>query len=73
MSLEIERKFLVRGGFKEAASDALRITQGYLSSSPGRSVRVRLRGEQGFLTIKGPSHDGMSRSEANQRPAHHAA
>ena len=64
MSLEIERKFLVRGGFKEAASDALRITQGYLSSSPGRSVRVRLRGEQGFLTIKGPSLDGgLSRFE----------
>ena len=58
MAQEIERKFLVKGSFKEAAFDALRITQGYLSTAPGRSVRVRLRGEQGFLTIKGPSLDG---------------
>jgi CYTH domain-containing protein len=64
MAQEIERKFLVRGSFKEAAFDALRITQGYLSTSPGCSVRVRLRGDQGFLTIKGPSPDGgLSRFE----------
>lgn len=64
MAQEIERKFLVKGSFKEAAFDALRITQGYLSTAPGRSVRVRLRGEQGFLTIKGPSLDGgLSRFE----------
>jgi len=58
MAQEIERKFLVKGGFKEAAFDALRITQGYLSTAPGRSVRVRLKGDKGFLTIKGPSRDG---------------
>lgn len=64
MTQEIERKFLVKGSFKEAAFDALRITQGYLSTVPGRSVRVRLKGEKGFLTIKGPSHDGgLSRFE----------
>ena len=64
MAQEIERKFLVKGSFKEAAFDALRITQGYLSTSPGRSVRVRLRGDRGFLTIKGPSRDGgLSRFE----------
>ena len=64
MAQEIERKFLVKGDFKEAAFAALRITQGYLCTAPGRSVRVRLRGEQGFITIKGPSHDGgLSRFE----------
>lgn len=64
MAQEIERKFLVKGGFKEAAFDALRITQGYLSTTPGRSVRVRLKGDKGFLTIKGPSRDGgLSRFE----------
>lgn len=64
MAQEIERKFLVKGSFKEAAFDALRITQGYLSTVPGRSVRVRLKGDKGFLTIKGPSHDGgLSRFE----------
>jgi len=64
MAQEIERKFLVKGSFKEAAFDAIRITQGYLSTSPGRSVRVRIRGSQGFLTIKGPSRDGgLSRFE----------
>ena len=64
MAQEIERKFLVKGSFKEAAFDAIRITQGYLSTSPGRSVRVRIRGNQGFLTIKGPSRDGgLSRFE----------
>jgi CYTH domain-containing protein len=64
MAQEIERKFLVKGSFKEAAFDALRITQGYLSTSPGRSVRIRVRGDQGFITIKGPSLDGgLSRFE----------
>ena len=64
MAQEIERKFLVKGGFKETAFDALRITQGYLSTAPGRSVRVRLKGDKGFLTIKGPSRDGgLSRFE----------
>lgn len=64
MAQEIERKFLVKRGFKEAAFDALRITQGYLSTAPGRSVRVRLKGDKGFLTIKGPSRDGgLSRFE----------
>ena len=64
MAQEIERKFLVKGGFKEAAFDALRITQGYLSTAPGRSVRVRLKRDKGFLTIKGPSRDGgLSRFE----------
>jgi adenylate cyclase len=53
MAQEIERKFLVRGAFKDAATRATRITQGYLSSVPERTVRVRIKGDKGFITIKG--------------------
>lgn len=63
MALEIERKFLVVGDYKSQATSAEHIAQGYLSSGGGCTVRVRVRGEQGFLTIKGPSLDGISRSE----------
>ena len=64
MALEIERKFLVAGEYKPFASSSERITQGYLSSASGRTVRVRIRGDRGWLTIKGPSKDGgLSRFE----------
>ena len=64
MSIEIERKFLVKGLFKEQASSHTHIIQGYISSQKGRTVRVRLRDKQAFLTIKGPSRDGgLSRYE----------
>ncbi len=64
MAQEIERKFLVKGSFKEAAFAALRMSQGYICRDSGRTVRVRIRGEQAFLTIKGPSADGgLSRFE----------
>ncbi|MGL4492288.1 MAG: CYTH domain-containing protein, partial [Tannerellaceae bacterium] len=53
MALEIERKFLVSGDFKKDTYLAERIVQGYLSSVPERTVRVRIRGERGYLTIKG--------------------
>ncbi len=53
MALEIERKFLVKGEFKSLAIGKSRIVQGYLSSVPGRTVRVRVRDEEGFITIKG--------------------
>ena len=59
---EIERKFLVAGDFRGEASGASRIIQGFLSSAPGRTVRVRVRGEQGFLTVKGPAQ-GLTRFE----------
>ena len=64
--LEIERKFLVKPDcdFKAQAYAHDRIKQGYICSGRGRTVRVRLRGERGFLTIKGPSLDGgLSRYE----------
>lgn len=62
--MEIERKFLVKGSFKEAAFNAVDMAQGYLSAGGGCTVRVRLAGEEAFLTIKGPSADGgLSRYE----------
>jgi len=64
MATEIERKFLVKGDFKSAAASSLRITQGYLSSVPERTVRVRTKGDKGFITIKGiGSASGASRYE----------
>jgi CYTH domain-containing protein len=63
--LEIERKFLVRGeDYKRQATSSSRIKQGYICSGHGRTVRVRQRDQQAFLTIKGPSlNGGLSRYE----------
>jgi adenylate cyclase len=64
MPLEIERKFLVKEGYKQYAFTHTRITQGYLSSVPERIVRIRINGDRGFITIKGVSNSsGMSRYE----------
>ena len=64
MAQEIERKFLVKGGFKEAAFKATRITQAYLSSVPERTVRIRIKGDKGFITIKGMGNaSGAARFE----------
>ncbi len=64
MAKEIERKFLVKGDFKKHASKETRIVQGYLSSIPERTVRVRIKGEKGFITIKGIGNtSGASRYE----------
>ena len=63
---EIERKFLILeiSDFKEEARNKTRIVQGYLNSAPERTVRVRIKAEKGFLTIKGKSSsDGLSRFE----------
>ena len=57
--LEIERKFLVKGDdYKQQAYSHSHIQQGYICSSHGRTVRVRIRDERGYLTIKGPSENG---------------
>lgn len=64
MSREIERKFLVSGDFKSQAFRSERIMQGYLSSVPERTVRVRIKGNEGFITIKGKSNaSGLTRYE----------
>ncbi|MDO6595750.1 CYTH domain-containing protein [Oceanihabitans sp. 2_MG-2023] len=64
-NLEIERKFLVKSTlFKDEAFKHTKIVQGFLSTNKKRTVRVRLKGEQGFLTIKGASSkSGLSRFE----------
>lgn len=64
MAIEIERKFLVKGDFASEVSNSTRIIQGYLSSVPERTVRVRVRDKKGFLTIKGIVNEtGASRYE----------
>lgn len=64
MATEIERKFLVTGDFSADVFSSQHIVQGYICSAKGRTVRVRIRGEKGYLTIKGPSSDnGLSRFE----------
>lgn len=63
--IEIERKFLVTSN--EYVSDAFRstrIVQGYLNSNPERTVRIRIKGEKGYITIKGKGNkSGLSRFE----------
>lgn len=56
---EIERKFLVKGSFKEFSTAHQRIRQGYLCCDRVRTVRVRTRGDKGYLTIKGRPADGQ--------------
>ena len=63
--IEIERKFLVKSAaFVTLAASKHTIIQGYISSDPLRTVRIRTKGERGFITIKGMSSaSGMSRFE----------
>lgn len=65
MAIEIERKFLVTDdSYKSLAFRSDRIAQGYLCREGGNSARVRVRGDKGYITIKGPSLDGgLSRYE----------
>jgi len=64
MPLEIERKFLVEGDFRENSYNEKLITQGYLSTHPQRTVRIRRAGEKAYITIKGKSGgNGTSRYE----------
>lgn len=63
MGIEIERKFLVQSdAWRAATTSRQRLTQGYLCREPSRVVRVRVAGEQGFLTIKG-APQGLARLE----------
>lgn len=65
MLLEIERKFLVLSdAFIAESTGSSRIAQGYIGTVPGRTVRIRIRGDKGYITIKGnSSDDGLSRFE----------
>lgn len=54
MAIEIEHKYLVRDeSYKAMACRHVHIAQGYLSRVPERTVRVRVKGERGYLTVKG--------------------
>jgi len=64
MAQEIEKKFLVSGDYKVHISKSTKIVQGYLSSVPERTVRIRIKGDSGYLTIKGIGNEsGASRYE----------
>jgi CYTH domain-containing protein len=65
MAQEIERKFLVKGqDFKQQAYACSHIQQGYIGTKPGRTVRIRIRDDKAYLTIKGPAGEaGLSRYE----------
>lgn len=64
MAKEIERKFLVKGPYKNIAFKQLYIIQGYLSSNPERSVRIRIKADKAYITIKGNTNtSGLSRYE----------
>ena len=63
MPVEIERKFLVKNEkWKNSVKRRFSIKQGYLSLDPERVVRIRLKDQKGFLTIKGRS-EGITRVE----------
>lgn len=63
--VEIERKFLVLSDdYKQQASHKNHIAQGYLNSHPERTVRIRIKGEIGFITVKGKGNEsGTTRFE----------
>ncbi len=64
MAQEIERKFLVVGDYRSQAHAKIRMVQGYICSTRGRTVRVRICDDKGYLTIKGPANaSGTSRYE----------
>ncbi len=62
MTKEIERKFLIDRNLWKPNDDGTIIRQGYLSLDPERTVRVRIKGDKGYLTIKG-KNQGISRTE----------
>jgi len=62
MGTEIERKFLVKNDNWRALGQGKPYRQGYLTTSPDCTVRVRIAGDQGYLTIKGAT-TGISRAE----------
>src|SRR5690606_15356049 len=65
MTIEIERKFLVNSdAYKKEAFTKTKIAQGYLNKHPDRSVRIRIKADQAFITVKGAANaSGTSRFE----------
>ncbi|MDE6480780.1 MAG: CYTH domain-containing protein [Muribaculaceae bacterium] len=63
MALEIEHKYLVKNdSYKDLAIDSVLISQGYLCREPERTVRIRIKGEKGYITVKG-KNSGAVRTE----------
>ncbi len=62
MAIEIERKFLVMRDRWHPTDSGVLYRQGYIASGQGKTVRVRIAGASGFLTLKGPT-TGLSRAE----------
>lgn len=60
--VEIERKFLVKADFRSEVRESSRIVQGYLSTTPGRTVRIRARDDKAYITVKGAAQ-GLARFE----------
>lgn len=70
MALEIERKFLVKNdGYKQMASNSIFISQGYLSRDPQRTVRIRIRDDKGFITVKGITKGAVREEYEYEIPA----
>jgi adenylate cyclase len=64
MAMEIERKFLVKDGAWKIGAKGVHYRQGYIRTESKVTVRVRIAGEKGILTIKGKSSEsGLSREE----------
>ena len=65
MAQEIERKFrVISDAFKSEAFNDTKIVQGFLSTVPERTVRIRIKGDKGFITVKGIGNaSGTSRYE----------
>jgi len=62
MGIEIERKYLINEDKWQPKNEGVQIRQGYLCTDKERTVRVRTKGNKGYLTIKGENH-GISRVE----------
>lgn len=63
MSIEIERKYLIADdGWQAAAAEGVECRQGYLVSDEQKTVRIRIMGDRGYLTVKGATR-GLSRKE----------
>lgn len=62
LMLEIERKFLIDIEKWIPTDEGVKIIQGYLSTDKKRVVRVRIKGEKAFLTVKG-NQKGITRTE----------
>lgn len=58
MATETERKFLVKGEFRDKAVKKIEITQAYLSVDPFKTIRIRITNDEAFLTVKSPRKEG---------------